>query len=99
MALYLVVHTPSEDAGDELHPPSRLAELAADSAAETISPRWIKAWSPDLHDDRIFSLWEAEDAAEIHRVLEHYGFLNERDAEPLRVREWGPADVLADASP
>ncbi len=98
MALYLVVHTPREEAIDAVHPPSRLAELAADSVGSTGPPRWIKAWSPDLHDDRIFSLWEAEDAAEIERVLHDYGFLNDREAQPLRVHEWGPDDVLTDPS-
>lgn len=97
MALYLVIHTSSK-VDDEVHPPSRLAELAADSVGATRSPRWIKAWSPDLHDDRIFSLWEAEDAAEIHRVLDQYHFLNDRTALPLQVHEWGPADVLANST-
>lgn len=94
MALYLVVHTPQEEDDDRVQAPSRLKELAQESADH--SPiRWIKTWSPDLHDERIFSLWEAPDAAEIESALDRYGFLNERTARALRVREWGPEDVLA----
>ena len=93
MALYLVIHTPADDDGT-VRAPSRLRDLAAASAADA-RPRWLRAWSPDLHDDRIFSLWEAEDAAEIHGALARYGFLDDRDAQPLRVREWGPSDILA----
>jgi len=94
MALYLVIHSGAETGSGEARPPSRLLELARASAAEGTSPRWLKAWSPDLHDDRIFSLWEARDAAEIEAALARYGFLDDRAAKPLRVREWGPEDVL-----
>jgi hypothetical protein len=94
MALYLVIHTPVEDGAERALAPSRLADLARDSG-EGASPRWLKTWSPDLHDDRIFSLWEARDAREITAALEQYGFLNDRIAQPLRVHEWGPADVLS----
>ncbi len=98
MALYLVVHKEKRgpaDAVERVNPPSRLEELARASAAGGDSPRWLKTWSPDLHDDRIFSLWEAADAAEVSGALERFGFLDDREAEPLRVREWGPDDVLA----
>lgn len=95
MALYLVIHTPREGSAEELHPPTRLAELAGIHSAEGISPRWLKAWSPDLHDDRIFSLWEAATAEEIRTVIAEFGFLDDLDAHPINVREWGPADVLA----
>lgn len=94
MALYLVVHTPLDPDDPTVHPPSRLLELAQEHGQDGASPRWLKAWSPDLHDDRIFTLWEADDAAGIGRVLETFGFLNHMTAQPLRVREWGPADVL-----
>lgn len=96
MALYLVAHgakREEEEAG-RVSPPSRLGELARRSIAGG-SPRWLKTWSPELHDDRIFSLWEADDAAEVRDVLEAFGFLDDREAEPLRVREWGPEDVIA----
>ena len=95
MALYLVVHTPQAEVDEAVREPSRLADLARASSADGESPRWLRAWSPDLHDDRIFSLWEAENAAEIGKVLDRYGFLNHMSAQPLRVREWGPDDVLA----
>ncbi|MDP9366013.1 MAG: hypothetical protein M3Q10_17650 [Chloroflexota bacterium] len=95
MALYLVVHTPRPAAGDELRAPSRLSDLARASSEGEASPRWLRAWSPDLHDDRIFSLWEARNGEEIRGALERFGFLDDMTAEPLRVREWGPAEVLA----
>ena len=95
MALYLVVHTPREDEDGGVQAPTRLADLARDSSDAGASPRWLKAWSPDLHDDRIFSLWESADAATITAALTRYGFLDHMDAQPLRVEEWGPAEVLA----
>ena len=95
MALYLVVHAPHESDDETVRAPSRLVELARASLAEGASPRWLKAWSPDLHDDRLFSLWDARNGAEIEAVLQRYGFLDHMKAQPLRVREWGPTDVLA----
>lgn len=95
MALYLVVHTPSEPDAESVRPPTRLRELAEASTKDGRSPRWLKTWSPDLHDDRIFTLWEAENAEAVQSALTEFGFLDDMDANPLRVREWGPADVLA----
>ena len=95
MALYLVVHTPKEADDGPVRAPTRLLELARASTAEDASPRWLRAWSPDLRDDRIFSLWDARSADEIREALERFGFLDDMTAEPLCVREWGPADVLA----
>ena len=95
MALYLVVHSPKLDAGDAVRPPTRLRELAEASIDGNDAPRWLKAWSPDLHDDRIFTLWNARSADEVRHALEEYGFLDDMDSAPLRVREWGPDDVLA----
>ncbi len=95
MALYLVVHSPQPAGEETVRAPSRLAELARASSEAGTSPRWLRTWSPDLHDDRIFSLWEATDAAEIRGALERFGFLDDMAAEPLRVREWGPDEVLA----
>ena len=95
MALYLVVHTPKPEASDAIRPPTRLRELAEASADESDAPRWLKAWTPDLHDDRIFTLWDAKSADEVRRALDDYGFLDDMEAVPLRVREWGPKDVLA----
>jgi hypothetical protein len=92
---YLVVHTPSEREVEPIRPPTRLRELAEASTTIGRSPRWLRAWSPDLHDDRIFSLWDAENADEVLSALAEFGFLDDMDAIPLRVREWGPEDVLA----
>ncbi len=95
MALYLVVHSPSEREGEWIRPPTRLRELAEASTSNDRSPRWLKTWSPDLHDDRIFTLWDAESAEAVRLALAEFGFLDDMDATPLRVREWGPEDVLA----
>lgn len=95
MAHYLVVHTPRAPEVESIRPPTRLRELAEASTREGRAPRWLKTWSPDLHDDRIFTLWDAENADEVRVALEEYGFLDDMDASPLRVREWGPNDVLA----
>ncbi len=95
MALYLVVHTPKLDDADTIRPASKLRELAKASQAPEVSPRWLKTWSPDLHDDRIFTLWEARSGVEVHAALAHFGFLDDMEAVPLRVREWGPSDVLS----
>src|SRR4051794_4598796 len=62
LAHYLVVHTPSEREVETVRPPTRLRELAEASRSNSGSPRWLKTWSPDLHDDRIFTLWDAENA-------------------------------------
>ena len=95
MAHYLVVHTPSERDVESVRSPTRLSELAEASIRNDQSPRWLKTWSPDLHDDRIFTLWEADNADEVRTALAEFGFLDDMDATPLRVREWGPDDVLA----
>lgn len=95
MALYLVVHSPKTAADGRVRPPSRMRELAESSLREGGSPRWLKTWSPDLHDDRIFTLWEARSAEEVRGALEQYGFLDDMEAAPLRVKEWGPEEVLA----
>ena len=94
VALYLVVHSPREAHDDRVRPPSRMRELAEASLRAGASPRWLKTWSPDLHDDRIFTLWEARSADEVRGALEQYGFLDDMDAAPTRVKEWGPAEVL-----
>jgi hypothetical protein len=96
VARYLVVHTPNQETGEAVRPPTRLRELAEAAERDDAAPRWIKAWSPDLHDDRIFTLWEASSAEEVRATLADFGFLDDYDAKPLRVREWGPAEVLAE---
>jgi hypothetical protein len=95
LATYLVIHTPIEGAEEIARKPSDLVGLARLATEPRAKPRWIKTWSPDLHDDRLFTLWEAESAVEIEAVLERFGFLNDMTALPMRVREWGPVDVLA----
>jgi hypothetical protein len=97
LAQYLVVHSPNSETGEAVRPPTRLRALAEVSMDGSTHPRWLKAWSPDLHDDRIFTLWEANSADEVRAALAEYGFLDDLDAVPLRVREWGPADVLAES--
>ncbi len=95
MALYLVVHSPVDRDDTAVLPPTRMLDLAREVGGEGASPRWLKVWSPDLHDDRIFSLWDADDAASISATLDRYGFLSHMDAQAIRVEEWGPADVIA----
>ncbi len=95
MALYLVVHTPRDNEEEAVRPPTRLRDLAETSQQSGRMPRWLKTWSPDLHDDRLFTLWEAGSAEEVKAALEEFGFLDDMDAAPLRVREWGPDEVLA----
>lgn len=96
MALYLVIHTPKPEEERVVRQPTRLVDLARASMVEGVRPRWIKTWTPDLNDDRLFSLWEALNAAEILEALEAFGFLDDMTAQALNVREWGPEDVLAD---
>src|SRR5690349_9826159 len=95
---YLVIHTPDPEQEDVAHKPSDMVGLARAATAPRANPRWIKTWSPDLHDDRFFTLWEADNAAEIQAILERYGFLNHMTAHAIRVNEWGPVDVLASQS-
>ncbi|MGI8486283.1 MAG: hypothetical protein ACR2OU_18740 [Thermomicrobiales bacterium] len=93
MALYLVVHTPKSD--EVPLAATRLQEMAIDHGTEDSNPRWIRAWSPDLHDERIFSMWDAANADEILQVITRYSFLDHMDAHPVQVQEWGPSEVLA----
>lgn len=94
MTTYLVIHTPIEENEQDVKPPTDLAGLATMHGQDGAEPRWLKAWSPDLSDDRIFSLWEAKNAGEIVLVLERYGFLDQMDYVAIPVHEWGPADIL-----
>jgi hypothetical protein len=98
VARYLVVHTPTATDDPVIRSPSDMLGLARQAGAEDASPRWLKTWSPDLHDDRIFTLWEAVDAAEIQAALRKFGFLDHMEVQALRVQEWGPAEVLAAAA-
>jgi hypothetical protein len=97
MPLYLVVHTPRKDDEEKLFPPTKMLDMARDHGGEDICTRWLKTWSPDLHDERHFTLWSANSATDITEVMNRYNFLSERDSEPICVTEWSPADVLASA--
>jgi hypothetical protein len=98
MARYLVIHTPVAELESGAKP-TDLVGLAQRSIDEHRGPRWLRTWSPDLHDDRQFTLWEADSAADIQAALEQFGFFPEADADVLRVHDWGPDDVLANAQP
>lgn len=95
MALYLVIHTPHMEEPDATRPPSRMIDLARDHGDIGSEPRWLKSWTPDLHDDRLFTMWESATADAIIKAIHDYGFLDNMDAKPLQVEEWGPADVIA----
>lgn len=101
MPLYLVVHTPrSEEDDAKVYPPTRMLDMARDHGDEHARTRWIRTYSPDLHDERHFTLWEAKSAEDITEVMERYGFLSEMDSHPVCIQEWSPSDVLAaDESP
>lgn len=92
---YLVIHTPRTDDDGSIRPPTRLPELAREHGKEGAAPRWLTTFSPDLHDDRIVSMWEAESADEIKQVIFDFGFLDDCEVQAFAVREWGPQDVLA----
>lgn len=97
MSTYLVIHTPIEEEETDAPPrkPTDMVGLARAATAPRANPRWIKTFSPDLHDERLFTLWEADNAAEIQAILERFGFLNHMTTQPIRVQEWGPVDILA----
>jgi hypothetical protein len=96
MALYLVEHLPREQADDAVSTPTDLIGLARYSVAAKHGARWLSAFSPDLHDDRYFSIWEAANASEIQTVMEKFGFLSESEIKAFVVRQWGPDDVIAE---
>ena len=95
MARYLVVHTKRDEDEGSTRPPSRLLDLARASTLNGGGAKWLRTYSPNVGDERMFSLWEAESAAQIEAAMERYGFLDDTDAVPLRVHEWGPDDVIA----
>jgi hypothetical protein len=95
MSLYLVVHTPrTEEDEEKIFPPTRMLEMARDHGDGNSRTQWLRTFSPDLHDERHFTLWEAKSAEDITEVMERYGFLSEMESHPVRVQEWTPADVL-----
>jgi hypothetical protein len=97
MALYLVETIPAahEDLDDvPLQRPTDLPALANHSVNAAHGARWLMTLSPDLHDDRHFSLWESPDADEIRQVMDRFGFLHDGTVNIFAVRQWGPEDVL-----
>jgi hypothetical protein len=94
MAIYLAVHTPLEAEDDSVHQPTDLHGLALKAGDKSASPRWLKAWSPDLHDERIFTMWEADNAESIINILKRFGFLDNMETKAFQVTEWGPDTVL-----
>jgi len=98
MALYLVIHEPDQARDSDLQPPSRMLELAESHGREGARPQWLQAFSPDLHDDRLFTTWEAANAAEILATIERFGFLNDMKSTAIQVRAWGPHEILAASS-
>lgn len=95
MALYLAIHTPIDPDDETIHRPTDLHGLAQEAGDVNSSPRWLKAWSPNLHDDRIVTLWEAETADEILKAMQAFGFLDHMETKAFQVTEWGPDDVLS----
>ena len=95
MTLYLAVHTPIDPEDETLQMPTDLQGLATRHGADGAFPRWLRAWSPDLHDDRIFTLWDADDAESIRNVLTEFGFLNNMETTAFQVTEWGPEAVIS----
>lgn len=94
MTRYMVVHTPNDDSEEHTNPPTRLHELAEACGKEDSVPRWVSTITPDLNDDRMFSMWEAPNADSVRDVIEEYGFLNHLDSKVFAIREWGTQDVL-----
>ena len=95
MPLYIVVHTPRTDiSDDEVFPPTNLKELARDHAGADARTRWIRSFSPDLNDERHFTLWNAHSAADILEVMDRYHFMSEMENRPIAVQEWDPQTVL-----
>lgn len=93
MALYLVIHEPIDPDAETALPPTRLRELAEQHGVDGATPRWLRTYSPDLHDERVFTMWDATNAAEVLKTIETFGFLNDMTATSIQVNEWGPEDV------
>lgn len=96
MALYLVEHIPRDDDGEAPIRPTDLIGLARHSVETQHGARWVSTLTPDLHDDRHFSLWESPSAAEIEAVMARFGFLDDTEIKAFVVRQWGPDDVIAE---
>lgn len=97
MPRYLVIHSPDEEQERLVHPPTRLAEMARTHGVASAQPRWLRTWSPDLHDDRLFTLWDSVNADAILTTIKEFGFLDHMRSQPIAVQEWGPEDVDRDS--
>jgi hypothetical protein len=95
MSLYLVEHIPHGN-DETVSRPTDLIGLARHAGDTRHGARWLSTFTPDLHDDRHFSLWEASTAAEIEAVMTAFGFLDDWDIKAFVVRQWGPEDVIAE---
>lgn len=93
MTLYMVEHSPNEHSEEHTNPPTRLEEMARECGKDDSVPRWVGTYTPDLTDDRIFSMWEAPNADSVQEAIERFGFLDHLDAKVFAVRKWGPKDV------
>ena len=98
MALYLAEHIPMVvPKGDEhVSQPTDLEGLARHSLNVAHGVRWLTTFSPDLHDDRHFSLWEAPDGDAIRSLMTQFAFLSDWDVKVFAVRQWGPEDVMSE---
>ena len=96
MTLYLVEHIPVESEDEPISKPTDLAGLARFSLDARHGARWLTTFSPDLHDDRHFSLWEAPDAESIRALMSRFGFLSNGVVKAFAVRQWGPEDVISE---
>lgn len=95
MTRYMVIHEMNEQSEEHTNPPTRLTELARELGKEGAQPRWLTTFAPDLNDDRMVSLWEADNAEQVRKAIAEYGFLDHLTPKVFAVHEWGPSDVLA----
>jgi hypothetical protein len=96
MAMYLVEHIPYDTELDSVSQPTDLKGLARHSLNATHGARWLTTFSPGLHDERHFSLWEAPDVDAIRTAMAKFGFLSDGVVKAFVVRQWGPDDVLSE---
>ena len=96
MAIYLVEYIPLATEDDSVAQPSDLEGLARHSLDAIHGARWLTTFSPGLHDERHFSLWDAPDVDAIRTLMARFGFLSDGIVKAFAVRQWGPDDVLSE---
>jgi hypothetical protein len=96
MAIYMVEYIPVQADDESVSEPTDLEGLARHSLDSTHGARWLTTFSPGLHDERHFSLWESPGVDEIRAVMAKYGFLSDGVVKAFVVRQWGPSDVLSE---